>query len=175
MQSPPNNFEKAISLLDQATQIDTSYYLAYENKLMIQLQLKQFDKALATSNNLLRINPQIPGSYITVGILYEKNGDSITSRKYFEDAATKFDKILDTMTSSNPHYDLTVMNKAINLILMDKQQQGNGILQQLYEKQKDEIHKELYRRFLNKSRPEILNTFFTPDTTASEAWPTIKN
>src|ERR1700739_1526638 len=77
------DYEKAISLLDEATEIDSNYYRAYSNKLAFQLELKQFDKALATAKNLIRIKPQSPDYYITTGILYYQIGDTVSSQNFF--------------------------------------------------------------------------------------------
>ena len=52
------NYQQAIALLDQATAIDSNYIAAYGNKVIFQLELKDFDKALITANNLIRINPE---------------------------------------------------------------------------------------------------------------------
>jgi len=75
------NFEGAISLLDQATRIDSNYFAAYNNKLSFQFSLERFNDALATAKNLIRISPKSPNSYFLTGVLLDKTGDSINAKK----------------------------------------------------------------------------------------------
>lgn len=167
------NKEQIIALLDQATETDSNFYLAYWNKLVFQMELNQFGKALNTAKNLIRIQPETPDSYVTMGILYEKNGDSLSAQKHFNEALSRYDKILDTISTSNTKYETFLMNKAVNLIFIGQEEKGNKILQELYDKQKDDLHKEIYRQFLGKSKKEILEEFF--DQTVVESNPIIKN
>ena len=64
--------------------------------------------------------------------------DSISSQKYFREAATCYDKMLDTMGRNNKKYDILLLDKAVNLIIIDKQKEGNEILKQLYNKKTGE-------------------------------------
>ena len=151
------DYNKAISLLDQATQIDSNYLTAYANKLSFQLELKQFDKALATAKNLNRIKPEAPEYFVSIGLIYEHMGDTTSSNKFFNEAVNRYNKILDTMSTVNKDYDLLLMNKAVSLILVGQQQKGNDILKGLYDKQKDESYREMLSSFMNKSRKDILD------------------
>lgn len=151
------SYGQAIELLDQATRIDSNYLTAYGNKLIFQLELKKFEEALITANNLIRINPDAPEHFANFGMIYECKGDTVLSKKFFTQAAKRYDIILDTMNPANKDYDLLLMNKAINLVLVGEQQKGNEILQELYIKQKDETNKQLITLFINKSKQEILN------------------
>lgn len=153
------DYNKAVSLFDQATNIDSNYYTAYANKLSYQLGLRKFDKALVTAKNLNRIKPESPDYFVIAGIIYAEIGDKISSQKYFIEAATHYDKILDTMSKENKHYDDLLMNKAVNLILVGQQQKGNDILKQLYDKQKGGSYKEIIFSFMNKTRQEIIDNF----------------
>ena len=45
---------KALSFLDEATNIDSNFYLAYYNKLMFIYQLRLYDKGIATINRLIQ-------------------------------------------------------------------------------------------------------------------------
>ena len=169
-----NNYIKAISLLDQATQIDSNYSLAFSIKLSFQFSLNRLNDALITAKNLIRINPNNPESYVMTGGIYWKLEDSVSSIDHFTKAAVLFDKILDTMSTSNKTYETVLMNKAVNLILLDQQEKGNKILNELYSKQKDEAEKDMFRLFLNKSKNQILNDLFMIDSDVTQA-ESIKN
>lgn len=150
------DYATAIALLDKATQIDSNFLTAYANKLSFQLQLKQFDKALITAFDLKRIKPNAPDYYVTIGMLYDIKGDTVLSKTYFAEAATCYDKILDTMSTSNKDRDMLLMNKAVNLVLIGQQGQGNKILKQLYDRQHDEAYREMIALFMNKTKDEII-------------------
>lgn len=157
------DYARAIALLDQATQIDSNFLTAYANKLSFQLQLKQFDNALQTAYSLNRINPNAPDYYVTIGLLYHIKGDTGSSKEYFTGAAVRYDKILDTMSMANKSYDMLLMNKAVNLVLIGQQKHGNDILKELYERQKDEAYREMLALFLNKTKDEIIKSLMQGD------------
>jgi tetratricopeptide (TPR) repeat protein len=169
------NYDVAIALLDQATKIDSNCYLAFGNKLSFQVGLKRYKDALLTAKNLIRIKPENPDGHVMAGGIYWKLEDSVSSIEHFTKAAVFFDKILDTMKTSNKMYETFLLNKAVNLILLGQDQKGDKILKELYNNQKDEVHREMFGMFLNKSKDQILNDLFTTDTDVSDTIPTIKN
>jgi tetratricopeptide (TPR) repeat protein len=157
-----SSYQKAILLLDQATAIDSNYFVAYYNKLIFQSQLKQYDKALVTSNNLIRIRPMAPDLHLTCGELYEKISDTVSAKYNFQTALSLYDSILDTMSVGNRHYDMLFMNKAIDLIMLGEQIQGHELLKQLYDRQTDEDFKDVILSFMNKNRKELLEQIEHP-------------
>jgi hypothetical protein len=66
----PDSCKQALSYLDSATKIDKNCFLCYHNKLMFLYSLKQFDKAIGTINECIRISPSAHNLYLTGGILY---------------------------------------------------------------------------------------------------------
>ena len=147
---------KAISLLDMATAIDTNYFIAYNNKLVFQSGLKQYESSIATLKHLIRLKPAAPDFYVTGGVFYEKLGDSITAKKYFRAALTRYDKLLDTMDKKNKSYTFLMMNKGVNLILLGDQAKGQQILKQLYDSSTDDKFRQGISMFMNKTRREII-------------------
>jgi len=159
------NFEKAISLLDSATQIDSNYFEAYNNKLSFQFNLDRFIDALATAKNLIRISPGNPSSYFLTGILLDKTGDSTNAQKYYTEVVKRIDSFLYNTNRADKKYDDALMTKGITFILLGQPEKGNEILKQVSEKQKDEVQKEIYGHYKNKSRKEILDSFTSVDST----------
>jgi tetratricopeptide (TPR) repeat protein len=153
--------KKAITLLDSATSIDSNYFLGYYNKLMFLNQLRQYDKAIAAVNHLIRIRPGINDLYLTGGMLFDKTGDTLTARLYFEKTLAICNTVLDTMNRKNRDYDILRMNKGISLVMLGQQKTGNQILEHLYDGPTD-IPKELISTFINKSQSEILEQIFNP-------------
>jgi tetratricopeptide (TPR) repeat protein len=146
------DYERSILLLEKATKIDSNYFKAYYNRMLIENTFKHYDKALIAANRITRLKPDDPGFYITAGILYEKNGNPSSSKEYFQTALVKYNSILDTMQLNNPGLFFLKMNKGVDLILLNQQEQGNTILKDLYAKETAGIYKEALTPFLNKSR-----------------------
>jgi tetratricopeptide (TPR) repeat protein len=153
----PDCSKKALSLLDQATNIDSEYFLGFNNKLMFLYQLKQFDKAALTVNKLIDLRPSAHDLYLMGGVLYERLGDTISSKNHFQKSLTICNSVLDTMNVKNRDYDMLFMNKAINVIMLGDEAKGNELLKQLYDKQTDDTFKELTASFMNKSKKELVD------------------
>jgi tetratricopeptide (TPR) repeat protein len=153
-----SDYQKAILLLDQATAVDSNYFLAYWNKLVFQLQLKQYDKAIVTSKNLIRIRTTAPDLHLTFGVLYERVRDSLSAEKEFQEALSLYDKFLDTMSLKNKDYDMLSVNKAVDLIMLGEQMKGNEFLKQLYDRQADDSLKGLILSFMNKNKKDLIET-----------------
>jgi tetratricopeptide (TPR) repeat protein len=147
---------KAIILLNKATTIDSNYFLGHYNKLLFFNQLKQFDKAVLTVNKLIQLRPSAQDLYLTGGILYERIGDTVSSKQYFTKSLTICTAVLDTMSVTNRDYDMLLTNKAANLIMLGYQQQANEILKKLYDKQTDEELKMNTLLMMNKSKKQLL-------------------
>ena len=152
----PDSCKKALSFLDSATTFDTNCFLCYYNKLMFLYSLKQYDKAALTINNCIRIKPLAHDLFLTGGILYEKIGDTVSSRKYFQKSLTLCNKALDTMNAGNRDYEMFVTNKAVSLIMLDKQAEAKEILKTLYERQTDQEFKKMTLELMNKTKKELV-------------------
>lgn len=151
------DYDKAIALLEQAILIDSNYLTAYANKLSFQMQLKRFDQALQTAFKLKSQRPQSPEYYVTIGMLYHFKSDTGSSIKFLKEADALYSNIFDTMKVANPHYDMLLMGKGINLVFIGQQIEGNRVLKLLYDKSKDEIFKEMLSSYMNKSKQAILD------------------
>jgi tetratricopeptide (TPR) repeat protein len=154
---------KAIKLLDSATELDSNYFLAYYNKLIILNQQKDYDKAIETIKNLVRISPNANDTYFNGGIIYELMGDTISSRRYFQKSLEICNKILDTMSAPNKNYALLAVSKSANLIMLGQQINGNLFLKQVYEKQADSSLKQWMYPFLNKTKQGMIDIFLNPE------------
>ena len=153
----PDSSKKAISLLDKATSIDSTYFLGHFNKLMFYNQLKQFDKAILTVNKLIQLRPSAHDLYMTGGLLYERAGDTVSSQKYFQKSLIFCNNVLDTMDRKNRDYELLVSNKAVTLLMLDDNTQADKILQMLYDSQNDEELKKMTLSLMNKTKKELID------------------
>ena len=109
------------------------------------------------------LRPEDPIGFVSTGMIYEILHDTISSKKYFAEADKHFNKILDTMDRTSTSYELLIMNKAINLILLGQQQNGNALLSKLYDKSKSNFMKEAVSPLMNKTKEEILDVLLNPE------------
>ncbi|MEO8765444.1 MAG: hypothetical protein ABI416_14195 [Ginsengibacter sp.] len=158
--SKNEDYQKAILLLEKAIAIDTAFVRAYQNKLSFETRLNQYDQALVTSKELNKLRPENPDFLMMTGVLYEKNGDSISSVRYFESSLARYNSILDTINVKTPNYFVVQMYKGINLILLNRPAAGNQILKSLYDNQADEMYKEALKPFINGQKQTILENMF---------------
>jgi tetratricopeptide (TPR) repeat protein len=153
----PDSCKQALLYLDSATAIDNNCFLCYYNKLMFLYSLKRYDKAVETMNECIRIKPWGHDLYTTGGILYEKIGDTVSSRKYFQKSLTILNPVLDTMKAQNMNYEMLISNKAINLIMLGDNKTGNNLLKGIADRQQEPELKEMTLSFMNKSKKELVD------------------
>jgi|GEM_PF-4029146 len=156
-----HDHQAAIDLLNQATAIDSNYVSAYYSKLSLQMDLKEVDSALITAKKLRSLIPRMPDYAVTEGLLYEMKGDTISSAKCFEQASVLYDRLLDTMSTSNPSYNIFLMNKAVNHIFMGHEKTGNALLSDLHRKQTDPYFKSALESVMNQSKRELIQNFIS--------------
>ena len=123
---------------------------------MFLYSLKQFDNAVETMNECIRIKPSAHDLYLTGGILYEKVGDTISSRKYFQKSLTILTPVLDTMKVKDMNYEMLISNKAINLIMLGDNKAGNDLLKAIADRQREPELREFTLSFMNKSKKELV-------------------
>ena len=153
--------KKAIELLDSATTIDTNYYLGYFNKIMFLNRLEQFDKVVITSKNLIRMRPEAHDLYIVCGIFYEKQNDTISSKSYFTQSLRLCNLALDTMKVNNSEYEMFVINKAVNLIMLNRNTESNILLTKLSEIQGNGKMKNITLSMLNLNKKQLIDLYYT--------------
>ncbi len=147
---------KAILLLDEAIKIDSNYFTAYWNKLVLQHQLKQYNRAIETGKQILKLN-KAPYFYFLIATFYYRLGDTTSANNYFKETLKRCDTLLGTMSKKNrSSYEVVVMNKGVSLIFLGQQEEGNKILKQYYDSQTDTIYKISTGVFMNKTKEEIL-------------------
>ncbi|MBI1343281.1 MAG: hypothetical protein GC171_10135 [Terrimonas sp.] len=148
--------QKAILLLDEAINIDSNYFIAYWNKLSLQGQLKQYDKAITTGKEILKLNKS-PYYYFLIATFYYRLGDTTSADNYFKKTLTLCDTVLDTMSKKNiTTYEVVVMSKGVSLIFLGHQEEGNKVLKQFYDNQTDTTYKVWTGAFMNKTKEDIL-------------------
>jgi tetratricopeptide (TPR) repeat protein len=152
----PDSCKQALLYLDSATKVDNNCFLCHFNKLMFLYSLKQFDKAVETISECIRIKPFAYDLYLIGGILNEKVGDTISSKKYFQKSLTILNPALDTMSVHNLNYEILVSAKAINLIMLGDNKAGNDLLKSIADSQQKSELNEWPLYYMNKNKKEII-------------------
>lgn len=129
--SNADSSKRALLYLDSATAIDSNCFSCYYEKLMFLSALNNFDQAIVTINNCIRIKPNAYDHYLTAGVLYAKTGDSSSAKKYFEKSLSILNPVLDTMQTNNDEYKMLIANKALSLIMINDTRQLNKLLDHL--------------------------------------------
>ena len=148
-------------MLDSATTIDSNYYLGHFNKIMFLNRLSQFDKAILTSKNLIRLRPDAHDLYIICGIFYEKLNDTISSKNYFTQSLRLCNLALDTMQLNSSDYEMFAINKAINLIMLNRNSESNILLTKLSERHENGKMKNITLSMLNLNKKQLIDLYYT--------------
>jgi tetratricopeptide (TPR) repeat protein len=144
-----------LSLLNRATKIDSNYFLGYWTKFGIQYASKQYANALVTGKEMVRLRPKDAIVKYLVGKIYDKTGDTIHARLYYEDYLNYCNRILDTMSKSNKQLKSIELQKALVLILLNRPQQGHEILNKLYQTA-DSFNKDSYLLYMHLIKADLL-------------------
>jgi tetratricopeptide (TPR) repeat protein len=157
----PDSSKKALILLDKATEIDSNYYLGYFNKFLFLSNLKQFEKSVLAATNLIRLEPNAHDIYIIRGIFYEKIGDSISSTKDFTKSLNICNKVLDTMKTNNQDYELIMMNRGVNLILLNKNDEADIFLKRINDLQKEGELKNITQSMIGMNKFQLIDKYYS--------------
>ncbi|MCO4292259.1 hypothetical protein NF867_05205 [Solitalea sp. MAHUQ-68] len=145
---------KALSLLDSAVRLDSNFFAAYWNMFSIKNSLGLYKETIPTLEHLQRIKPTNPDLPMFEGLMLERTGDSLNSKKYFNRSLTLFNAILDTLNQTNKNYNFTKLNQALCLILSGDESSGRQQLKTL-------AREPFAMEYLNKSRQEIIEWYMT--------------
>ncbi|MEO6976834.1 MAG: hypothetical protein ABI113_00605 [Mucilaginibacter sp.] len=149
-------YKNAISVLNQATNIDSDYYIAYKNRFSYQSALKQYGGALESAKHMLKLHPNDPNVLTLTGEAYEWTGDKKTATSYYEKALPNYNKLLDTMSIKNRGYSGFVISKATVLTLLNKKEQSDTYIKEVLKKDTDPINKEFYEAMSAYNRNDLL-------------------
>ncbi|HEY4326168.1 MAG TPA: hypothetical protein VGN20_19430 [Mucilaginibacter sp.] len=148
--------EQAVNLLNKAVKIDSGYFRANWNKCLIQNTMKQYDSALVTSKQILKLRPKNVDIQLMVGTAYERAGDTVSAAKYYTSTLLTYNNILDTMSIKNEAYKTLKVGKAITLIMLHQDKKGYDMFKELYTTETDPNYKPMYQNFIGLTRHDFL-------------------
>jgi tetratricopeptide (TPR) repeat protein len=154
------DYLKAITLLNQAIQIDSNYFSAYNSKFAFLGLSRSADlpEFLKTLKKLIELRPDLPDFYFYAGIISKKIGDSSLSKNYFDGAILHYDKILDSIKTDKVLKEVFTINKGIVLILLNQDTKGHNLLKQAYNWESDTAYKSNIDRLMNMSKQSLVDS-----------------
>ncbi len=123
---------------------------------MFLVPLKQFERAIETMNECIRIKPYAHDLYLYGGILYEKIGDTVSSSTYFNKSLSICNNVLDTMSPHNNNYEMLIANQAVNLIMSGKHTEGKATWKKLYNAQTDSTARKVTLSMMQMDKKELV-------------------
>lgn len=144
---------EAEALLTQAISIDTTYYLAYANMVIVQLRLGMPKEALKTLNRITSLVPDYAEGFSLAGFIYERMGNMDSADlKYRESIVAYNSRIKKTNNIDdmvNRDFILSLINKEKGL------EKINNLIKQFPQDKMIKIWKQ--ELFDNFNRKDFIN------------------
>jgi tetratricopeptide (TPR) repeat protein len=151
-----NKFDSALTYLNQAINIDSTYYSAYGNKCVVYCSLKDFANALKVMKKEIEIKPDFAEGWTFAGMLNDELGDTLNALKYYEKSIEIYN---DRISNPDKQKYLKVNkgNRAICYILIGQDEKGRDELKKLQELYPSDKSLDI---FLKLTKQEYLNQIF---------------
>lgn len=81
-----DSLDYAIRLLGQSIQIDSNYYVAYQNKINHERDLERYDFGIPTIQAFIKRFPDNPSGYVILGLRNEKKGNLDEAKRNYQKA-----------------------------------------------------------------------------------------
>lgn len=152
------NPDSALYLLDKATSIDPSYYLAYSNKVSSYCAIKDFENAIKACEKTVKLKPELAESLVMLGMLYDWTRQP-------EKAITCYQKAIEVFDARKPENEklrqANKMSKAHVLLLLGDEVNAQKALEELKEADLDDF---IMQMLLSFNKQEHLNGLFDPQS-----------
>lgn len=161
--SSKDSILEAIELYNKAIQIQPDYYAAYWNKYTALDRLGKHKEGLKTLMDLEKagIKNPLQEAYLKsiIGVLIERQGDSINAQKKYKQADNIYRQDLDTLSKNNPDYWLRQGQRALNLQLLNDSQKVDNLLSKMKAEitDSDLVHKAMIQDIATRTRKEIID------------------
>jgi len=154
-------YDSAMILLDKALQIDSTYHYAYGLKASIYMMKDLPDSAISQLEKQLKLAPKFAEVWSGTALLYDKKGDTLKARKYYEKSIALYNKRIENQEKSSKKDIVRSnrLNRAFNLILAGQEQKGRTEALQLKREEPNNFDTIIINSLLTKTRKEILDDY----------------
>lgn len=118
-----NRYDSALFVLDKATKIDSSYYVAYGNKVLIYCELGNYKKALFEAEKQVKAKPDLAEGWMFAGMLHDGLGDTTKAQQYYLKSIDLYMKRF-SISDTSKNAISTRINLATALILSGDEKNG---------------------------------------------------
>jgi tetratricopeptide (TPR) repeat protein len=151
-----SNPDSAIILFDKAIAIDKTYYLPHSNKIGIYINRKEFDKALAESEMVVQLKPDLAEGWNFTGMLHDGLGDSLAAKKCYRKSIELFDQRISDSQNKEKLF-ANRLQRAFCLILIGKEKEGKEEMKKLQAEKPNDLITE---QFLQMNKRDFINEIF---------------
>jgi len=143
------DYQPALNLFDEAIQLDSSYYIAYNNKVTALVQLERYNDAIVTNKLSLNQKPDLAEGHLFLGMLLENEGDSIKAKESYKKAIQIFEERIskDKMVESNE------LNLSVAYLFIGEDEKAKTLFEKLKENKK---YNETVNFFYKSNKEEII-------------------
>ena len=151
-----SNPDSALILFDKAIATDKTYYMPHSNKIGIYISKKEFDKALAESEMVVQLKPDLAEAWNFTGMLHEGLGDSVAAKNCYQKSIELFDQKISDSKNKEQIY-ASRLQRAFCLILLGKEKEGREEMKKLQEEKPNDLITE---QFMQMNKRDFINEIF---------------
>jgi len=150
------DMDSALIRFDEAIAMDKTYYMPHSNKIGIYISKKEFDKALAESEMVVQLKPDLAEAWNFTGMLHDGLGDSVAAKKCYQKSIVLFDKRISDSKNKEQIF-ASRLQRAFCLILLGKEKEGKEEMKKLQAEKPNDLITE---QFLQMNKRDFINEIF---------------
>jgi len=143
------DYKNALVLFDESISLDSTYYVAYNNKVNCLVAMKDFDEAIKTNKLSLKIKPDLAEGHFFLGMLLDHNGDSIQAKNSYNESI----KLFENRILKGKSVETNKLNLATSYLFIGQTEKADSIFNQLKENEKLD---ETINLLQNSSKEDLL-------------------
>lgn len=151
--------ESALLLWEKALEHEPDYEIALMNKLVFLNHQGRTSEAMATLQQLEKLQPENSELKVWSGIFTEIHQDSLQARLKFIEADKLYKKQLNNSSGASRAYQLLLINYAVNLKFLGLESDANKLLEEIKNRKGNEDLYEMTTNFQLLNRRELINQF----------------
>ena len=151
-----SNPDSALILFDKAIAMDKTYYIPHSNKIGIYISKKEFEKALAESEMVVQLKPDLAEAWNFTGMLHDGLGDSVDAKKCYQKSIELFDQRISDSQNKEKLF-ANRLQRAFCLILLGKEKEGKEEMKKLQSEKPNDLVTE---QFLQMNKHDFINEIF---------------
>lgn len=96
-----NFLDSSLAYVEKVLALDSAYHSAYLTKAYIEIEKKEYHRAVEILKNLVSKNERYPEAFFTLGLVNEKIGDFDRSMKLYKKSLELYNELIETNMSTS--------------------------------------------------------------------------